>query len=169
MPTLVFDYTDLRPLIEHSQRAPEQRATYRHLCNPDYWIPGAEPNERGIVENGQIDKGKLEPSLILVKDRGAYLMSGGLPGLKTANRATNQVAYAHGCHPDTDPDYYDTAAALCGDDDFAVDFPLGAFVDPTGRTRAVHIELTDDVVTVRKVADAPVPPCPAHHSTQESP
>lgn len=59
------------------------------------------------------------PGLFLVHDEGVYLMSNGEPGDVDSGEMRLYVAYAQGCNPDKDDDWWDTARELVGGDDFA--------------------------------------------------
>lgn len=58
---------------------------------------------------------KREP-LYLVHDHGLYLMVASLKDPEKPDRAL--CAYAKGCHPDQDEEWWDTARSICGGDDF---------------------------------------------------
>lgn len=65
-----------------------------------------------------------EPGVILVHDQGVYIMSNGMPREIDPNTPCKSiVVYAERCHPDQDDDWYDTARALVGGDDFAEFIP----------------------------------------------
>lgn len=62
------------------------------------------------------DDGFSVPSILLVHDSGVYIMSNASPADLDGDRS--YVAYAEGCNPKTDVDYYQTARGLVGGDDF---------------------------------------------------
>jgi Protein of unknown function (DUF3085) len=62
------------------------------------------------------DDGFSVPSIILVHDSGVYIMSNASPADLEGPRS--YVAYAEGCDPSKDYDYYQTARSLVGGDDF---------------------------------------------------
>jgi hypothetical protein len=72
-----------------------------------------------VVEHAIETKGNV----MLVHDQGVYLISNGKP-LDKIDEQKNYVVYAHGCNPETDADWYDTAHALVGGDDFAEELPF---------------------------------------------
>lgn len=66
---------------------------------------------------------KTEGQILLVHDHGIYLMSNGEPR-DMFNETSNYVAYAQGCDPELDPDWYETARDLVGGDDFGEALPF---------------------------------------------
>jgi len=121
---LIFNATDVRRVAEHSLNAPKQATTW----------DGVEV---------------AMPSVLLVHDQGVYLMSNGEPADMITERS-RYVAYAHGCHPDTDNNWYDTARELVGGSDFAELLPWAADISAlieTGVERIV-IDFGDDSITL---------------------
>lgn len=78
-----FDINDaLRRIVDHAKKADRYQMTF---------------SER---ESGETPK----PGIYLVKDRGAYLMSAGVPGdIIDSKKNSHFVHYARGHHPDKDP------------------------------------------------------------------
>ena len=72
-----------------------------------------------------------EPVVMLVHDHGVYLMSNGKPRDTIKRMSPNGereiesafCAYAKGCNPATDEEWYDTAHGLVGGDDFGEYLP----------------------------------------------
>lgn len=101
MGKLIFNAADVRRVVEHSLAAPEQRSI-AYTKNP-----------------------VTAPAVILVHDQGVYLMSNGEPGdlLDPADEgkafAPHYVAYAKGCNPKLDEEWWDNGRDLVGGDDFA--------------------------------------------------
>lgn len=93
MGSLRFRTADLLPLIEHALGAQDHDPAFE------------DPKPAG-------------PALWLVHDRGVYLMSNGMPRLLDEN-GRSRVAYAEGCDPDKDPEWWEASEALVGGDDFA--------------------------------------------------
>ena len=87
MPVLRFKAEDVRRVVEHSIAAPRQ-SDVAYTTKP--------------VE---------APAVLLVHEQGVYLMSNGQPrdilGADAADRSF--CAYAIGCHPEKDADWYETA------------------------------------------------------------
>ncbi len=85
-----------------------------------------------------------EPMLWLVKDHGLYLMTNlnrsGIDGQRP-------IAYAMGCHPENDDDWYDTCRAIFGGDDGAVGVPL-QWVHHTLKIKKENmiIEVSEDAI-----------------------
>ena len=94
MAKLKFNIADVKRVVDHSLAAKEQ----------------------GLV--AYTNDPVKEPSLILVHDQGVYLMSNGIPR-DIVKGTSSFVAYAKGCNPHKDVDFYDNARDLVGGDDFA--------------------------------------------------
>jgi hypothetical protein len=97
MTICVFKTADLKRCVEHALNSKEWRMGY---------APVDDENPAG-------------PGLFLVHDQGVYLMSNGEPGDALKHTLGLYVAYAEGCHPDKNEDWWDTSRALVGGDDFA--------------------------------------------------
>jgi hypothetical protein len=66
-----------------------------------------------------------QPALFFVHDQGVYLMT----NAKRTDEETLRydfIAYAKGCHPKKDEDFYEEARDLVGGDDFAETIPVTA-------------------------------------------
>lgn len=121
MNTLVFKMNDtLRSIIEHSRAHPDGQTVYGEPC---------------------------PPSLMLVKDQGAYLMAPTNPRQLRENSESSVVVYAEGCDPSINADFYETARAICGGDDFCEGIALADFPAIDSATE-LFIELTEDSMTV---------------------
>lgn len=154
MGKLYFNVTEVKPLLEHSSAAPSQRASFAHMFDKRFWKDGAQPSN-GYVRAEDVDTSKIEPSVILVKDDGAYLMSNGSPGLLAeAQSGRHQVTYAKHCNPKTDPDCWETARRLVGGDDFAEPLPIRMFQEmlnakPSAETIVVNVLKTKITVEAK--------------------
>jgi hypothetical protein len=112
MAKLVFDAAALKRVVEHSiaNKQSEVLVDYDKDFNP-------------------ITEAPKGPSVILVKDRGLYLMSNGTPGDPAdPSKAKDEhfsryVVYAKGYNPETDKDWYDRAHDAVGGDDFGETLP----------------------------------------------
>lgn len=62
-------------------------------------------------------------NVLLVHDQGVYLMSGGEPR-DIVEGTTSFCAFAKGCDPRSDDEWYDTARSLVGGDDFGEELPF---------------------------------------------
>lgn len=116
MQSLVFDAEDVRRVVEHSILA----------------IAQADKRVYGTAAPAGRAEAVSEPAVILVHDRGVYLMSNGQPrDLIEGQRSF--VAYARGCNPFRDADYRAVSRALVGEDDFSRVLPwardLKALID----------------------------------------
>ena len=65
---------------------------------------------------------KQGPAIVFVHDDGVYCMSSGLPSDMDGERCF--VAYAKGCDPKKDEDFYEESRYLVGGDDFGINFPV---------------------------------------------
>ena len=137
MPVLRFKAEDVRRVVEHSIAAPRQ-SDVAYTTKP--------------VE---------APAVLLVHEQGVYLMSNGQPrdivgadatGRKDAAKDEGRsfCAYAIGCHPEKDADWYETARGLVGGDDFVETLPwarkLKALID--GGARIITLRMTRDSIEI---------------------
>jgi len=97
---------------------------------------------------------KIARSVFLVKDRGAYLMSAGQPGLLRYPDATDHtknfqvVEYAEGFNADEGYDY-DELRAVCGGDDLAEPLDVDFFArNITAGAKEFRIKLTPTSVSM---------------------
>ncbi|MHB8447715.1 MAG: DUF3085 domain-containing protein [Rudaea sp.] len=103
--TLVFSAKALRRIVEHIRSSSAFQEE----------IAGYDPQKKELIYQPGT------PSLLLVHDRGVYLMSNGIPGdpEDPGNpKSSRYVVYALGCDPNKDANWYDTALDLVGGDDF---------------------------------------------------
>lgn len=109
MSTLRFHAAEVKRVVEHSLAAREQGKVL-----VDYADRAGIPTARY--------RHVQSPAVLLVHDQGVYLMSNGLPRdliQGTQETGSNFVAYAVGCHPDTDDAWWETSRQLVGGDDFS--------------------------------------------------
>jgi len=118
MNTLIFSLVELQPILEHARNAPKTMLTMADRANESLAKPGAQPDQFGLYDSEDIDVSLLQPSFLLVKDEGVYIMSAGDPRqLIEEGSQRSLVAYAQGLHPGN-AGWYDRAVAICGGDDF---------------------------------------------------
>lgn len=67
---------------------------------------------------------KAQPALLFVHDHGIYCMSNGEPRDLAEDGKSAFCAYAKGCDPKKDEDYYEEAEYLVGGDDFGETIPV---------------------------------------------
>ena len=144
MAKMVFNGEDVRVLYEHAKAAVEHRVTFEMLCNPAYLKQGVTLKKGEYAKDEQIDKSKIPPSMVFVKDQGVYLMSSGIPGLP-GEGSLNRVVYAKGLGKDAD---YDDIAHAAGGDDFAESLPLSMF-DQAMAERATSVAIN---LSARKIS-----------------
>ncbi|WP_166256081.1 DUF3085 domain-containing protein [Marinobacter salicampi] len=141
MALLTFKMSDVARLAEELNEAPGFSATMDQLFDPEKHEGGvvldaegrtaAQVEEAGglfwpSAKNIRVDA--LERCFQLVGDRGVYLITNAkFEGDSTpASRGT--VAYANGCNPEVDEDYYENKVALFGGDDGTVTIPYQWYV-----------------------------------------
>lgn len=93
------------------------------------------------------------PGLFIVHDTGVYLMSNGSPHdflVADGPNAMRYVVYAEGTDPNLDKNYYDTARALVGGDDFGEIIPIDNIAE--FRADLEHYEELAITVTPRAVS-----------------
>jgi len=117
-----FDSEGVRKLVEHTKKYPKMDACFEHMFNKSFWKKGAKPNNFGFVDSDDVDTSKIQPYLSLVKDSGAYLMSGSQERLVDGDG--NFVVYGKGYEPEAD---YDRLVKCFGGDDMSLALPLGWF------------------------------------------
>jgi hypothetical protein len=129
MKKLIFKSADLLRVVEHSLAAPEQR-----------------PQVVDYNDDGPVYSAADAPAVLLVHDEGVYLMSNGKPSDPLGDGKGCYVAYAAGCNPKSDSDWYDTARDLVGGDDFSEQLPwaelIKAFID--AGEKEIIISMTSD-------------------------
>lgn len=125
MPNLIFAAADVRRLVEHTLRAPEQA---------EYMVDFDGKTGQAIMAKPEA------PAVILVHDQGVYLMSNGTPpDLLKEGEPRRYCAYAEGCHPEKNDDWWDTARDLVGGDDFAETLPWARQMKEALDKGATHI------------------------------
>lgn len=128
MKIVSFPITMVKPLAEHTRQCVEHSPTYDQHFDSAYWLDKYRKSglsEAQVMEmrGKHLDMCKIPAGFWLVKDHGVYLMSNGSPRLTLEEGKRGQVVYAKGCNPDKDPDWYEAAYTL-GGDDFAIFIPL---------------------------------------------
>lgn len=110
MGRLIFDVADVRRVVEHTLAAPEQSviADWSKATERNGWTPAYVKPE--------------EPNVVLVHDKGVYLMSNGQPR-DLVDEESAFCAYAKRCDPTKDTDWWEAARELVGGDDFGEYFP----------------------------------------------
>ena len=115
---LEFDMDRAVSICKHSREADKHMASFEQRAE----IYG----EDNMLEPQPGEEDRVDACFWLVKDRGVYLMSPGIPHQRIdTEHATRFVAYADGYDPHTGDfdDVYDRAQAVSRDD-FAIDLPL---------------------------------------------
>ncbi|VIO80096.1 DUF3085 domain-containing protein [Bradyrhizobium ivorense] len=134
MARLIFNAADVRRVVEHSIKAPKQAEMVI-----DY------DSKTGKAITTPVSA----PAVLLVHDQGVYLMSNGEPR-DIVSGQSSFVAYAHGCHPIADDDWWETARALVGGDDFGECLPWAnefkAMLDRGAK--AIALEFRADAIEI---------------------
>lgn len=114
MSQLRFNAQDVQRVCRHTLSAPQQMKQ----------VVGYHPTASNASE--PITVPPSAASVLLVHDNGIYLMSNGTPrDIISGDEHTGRsfCAYAEGCNPDIDEDWWDTSRALVGGDDFGDTLP----------------------------------------------
>lgn len=121
--TLTFKLADLKEIAEHAIAAKEFSVAPDVLFDPAVHHGGKVKSKNGWPDANNIDRSKLKPALVLVKDHGVGLMSNGLPRLlKAEGSESSKIVYAKGLNPEIDPFdvWWDKAADIMGGDDCVI-------------------------------------------------
>lgn len=121
----VFKTDDVRRCIEHT-------------LNSKTWV-------LAYTESGTPN----QPGLYFVHDQGVYLMSNARPKdfLDPPENTRNYAAYAAGCNPDKDPDWWNNSKDLVGGDDFGENvFVTEKHLKRCDEFEEFHVEVTEDTL-----------------------
>jgi hypothetical protein len=156
MTKIMFDIKDIQTVADDLAAAKALRPMADQIFDPTIYLDGKIVDKHGQTEEEsndplwwpdaeQIPKEKVPPCYALVGDQGVYLMNNRefSPGQKQA-----VVAYAYGCNPQKDPDFYENKRRLFGGDDGAVAIPA-AWIDHAIQKGAskLFLNLTEDRVS----------------------
>lgn len=90
------------------------------------------------------------PGLFVVHDQGVYLMSNGEPGDALKDELGVYVAYAAGCDPDNDANWWEVSRALVGGDDFAEVIPIKEnWEKECDNFEEFHVRVTPNEISTR--------------------
>lgn len=86
-----------------------------------------------------------KPALLFVHDQGVYLMSNGLPMDNISHSGSSAyVAYAEGCDPKINSNWWEASRALVGGDDFGEILPIdAAWLEKCDLFNEFHIDVTE--------------------------
>lgn len=158
MSTLKFKMNELEELLDELESATSFHASVEQIFDaanyPDGVIRDSEGrSEAEVIIAGecflpcadQMTDGVIKPSLVLVGDNGVYL---GINAKRPhAPSSRGAVAYAEGCNPDVDKDFYETQVGLVGDYDRTDEVPLSwVELAKDAEQGSFNISLTNDVV-----------------------
>lgn len=88
-------------------------------------------------------------AVLFVHDQGLYLM---VKTLRTADGSGALCAYAAGCDPDADEDWYDTARDLVGGDDFVEQFEAREIAPMIADSGGLALEVSESHISMRRAA-----------------
>ncbi|MCQ9090613.1 DUF3085 domain-containing protein [Vibrio alginolyticus] len=134
MAIVKFNMKEVQLLVDELNKTKSYSPTMDDLFKPALYKTGKvvdsngndeEHKDFGWPDSSQIDKSLVEPQLLLVKDQGLYLLNNA--DVKESPRSRGAVVYAHGCNPDKDDDFYETARMIFGGGDGSVSIPVGWF------------------------------------------
>ena len=138
-----FKTSELKPLIEHAKAAAEFDMGYENMTDEECIAAGLPP-----ITN-RTPRG---PALLFVHDQGVYLMSNGIPQLRTEDDKSNHVIYAENCNPDIGEfdDWYLTSRELVGGDDFVEILPIvDGWLEECDLCETFKISVTSSLIRCR--------------------
>ncbi|OKO99410.1 DUF3085 domain-containing protein [Xenorhabdus eapokensis] len=157
MSILIFETHDVKKLIEELDTASSFSPSTDDLFNPEMYPDGIIRDKYGRTEQEAekhggmfwpsedfIDQKKIKPALILVGDHGVYLITNAKADGSPSSRGT--VAYANGCNPESDDDFYENKRNLFGGDDGSVRIPSSWAKWALQHKKAFRIKLTTNSV-----------------------
>ena len=157
MSVLTFKTHDVKKLIEELVAASSFSPSTDDLFNPEMYSDGIVRDKNGRTEQEAekhdgifwpsedfIDQSKIKPALILVGDHGVYLITNAKMDGSPSSRGT--VAYANGCNPELDDDFYENKRNLFGGDDGSVRIPYDWAKWAIQHKKAFRIKLTTNSV-----------------------
>lgn len=113
MITLTFDREHLKRIVATTEAATSFSPTYNDLYDPLKRKDGREPTFDENPTYEDVDLTKVTPGLLLVADRGVYLMS----NAKRAEGEPGDVAYAQEADPNKNEDWDLVREQVFGGDD----------------------------------------------------
>ena len=133
MTRIVFKAADVLRVVEHTLNATAHAPEL--VKYDDDFKPITKPGKPGVI---------------LVHDQGVYLMSNGEPR-DILRGEHSYVAYALGCNPETDGDWWETARALVGGDDFGETLPWAEDImqQIEAGSDEIAFEFSDDQIALR--------------------
>lgn len=130
MSIVKFTMSDVERLISELESCQGFTPTGDDIWTDGLYVGGKVVDKDGRTQNdpdfswpdsSKIDRTKLTPQLIMVKDQGLYLLNNAKMTGSASERG--KVVYAAGCNPDTDDFWYENAKDAFGGDDGTIAFP----------------------------------------------
>jgi hypothetical protein len=165
--TLRFNVGEVRKLYNHSVVAKEHFASSEDLFEAKYHKGGQVVMcaDMDWPDSKNIDTTLIPASLWLVRDRGVYLMSNGLPPMLVEGSETKRVAaYAKGADPQADEEWYRVKREVFGGDDGVENLPVSIFsgMMELGDEDTIKISVSQRAIKIiaepKKVAKAKLKP-----------
>ena len=162
MSAITFNMRDLKPLAEELEKASEFAPTMDLLFDPKNHVNGVILDAKGRTEeeaeaadvffwpsDKNMRKDVIGPCLQLVGDQGLYLITNARFEDESSPASRGTVAYAKGCDPNKDDDFYENKVALFGGDDGTVAIPYRWYLMAKNKGKRVFkLNLTEDSVSV---------------------
>ncbi|WP_300500060.1 DUF3085 domain-containing protein [Marinobacter sp.] len=162
MATLTFNMSDVARLAEELDKAPGFSPTMDQLFEPENHVGGVILDSEGRTEAQVEEAGGLfwpsakniredaiERCFQLVGDQGVYLITNAKLEDDSTPASRGTVAYAKGCNPEVDEDFYENKVALFGGDDGAVTIPYQWYVMAKERGKRVFkLKLSSNSVSL---------------------
>ncbi|ELA9367549.1 DUF3085 domain-containing protein [Vibrio parahaemolyticus] len=152
-----FNMKDIAKLATELEEAGKYAPTMEDLWNPKLYPNNMVVDEKGLPVNHpsfgwpdatKIMKDKLEPQLTIVKDNGCYLITNA--DLEGSAESRGTIAFAQGCNPNTDDDFYENAVDILGDDDDSVSIPINWYnIAKEKNKRLFQIEFKSNTVRLK--------------------
>lgn len=154
----VFSTAEIHPLLDELAKASGYKPCTDDIFDPSLYPDGVVRNTKGQSEEeaeaagelfwpdqSRIDRSKLGPALVLEGNHGLYLVNNADIDQPPSERG--MVAYAKGCKPGRDEDFYLNKEAICGGDDRAMALPVEWFIDAIqAGKKEIKLRLTEDSV-----------------------
>lgn len=138
MAILVFSMVDVQAVVDNLALCTSYGPSREDLFNPELHKTGVLLDSKGRTEKEATKAGdffwpsyenilqeKIQPQLNIVGDHGIYLMGNGRKEGDAGG--TKAIAYAKGCDPSKDANFYENKVRLFGGDDGVVSIPTRWF------------------------------------------
>lgn len=135
MSILTFNLKEVVKLSEEIKNSDSFSLTSEELYDPFFWKDGRILNKQGLTESecpdeffspdpNRVDKSKITPNFVLVKDQGIYLMGNNTKAKGEDENKKVSVVYANGYNPEMDEDWWEKGRLALGGDDTCISLPI---------------------------------------------